>query len=128
MLRAFKRLLRPGGRIAYTNIFVSPELTASQRRRARRSGPRAVASRSDQCQLLASAGLIDIDMYDLTAEFACTARAWIAGWAANEHELARLETPETFAERQRDRHRQLRAIEQGLLRRALFSATRPRPT
>jgi hypothetical protein len=125
VLRALKQLLRPGGRLAYTTIFVTPGLSPARRRKAQRSGPRAVASRSDQRQLLASAGFTDIQTVDLTAEFAATARAWIDGWAANESDFTALESAETFAQRQRDRRVQLQAVEEGLLQRALFSATRP---
>lgn len=125
MLRALKQLLRPGGRIAYTTIFVTPGLEPTRRRRAQRSGPRAVGSRTDQPQLLVSAGFTNIEAVDLTTEWAHTARGWLDGWAANEAELSALESPRAFAQRQRERRRQLRAIEDGLLRRALFSATRP---
>ena len=126
MLRALKRLLQPGGRLAYTTIFVTPGLSPRLRRKAQRAGPRAVASASDQCRLLESAGFVDIETTDLTAEFAATARAWIDGWAANEAELSALESAEQFAERQRDRRTQLQAVEEGLLRRAMFSASRAR--
>ena len=126
MLRALKRLLRPGGRIAYTTIFVTPGLDPKRRRQAQRSGPRAAGSRSDQRQLLISAGFTDIDVVDLTIEWARAARGWIDGWAANEAELSARESPAAFAQRQRERRTQLRAIDDGLLRRALFSAARPR--
>ena len=125
MLRALKQLLRPGGRIAYTTIFVTPGLEPRLRRRAQRSGPRAVGSRTDQRQLLVSAGFTGIEVIDLTDDWLRTARGWLDGWAAHETELSALESPEAFAERQRERHTQLRAIEEGLLRRALFSASRP---
>ena len=125
MLRALKQLLRPGGRIAYTTIFVAPGLDSRRRRRAQRSGPRAVGSRSDQRQLLVSAGFTEIDVVDLTREWATTARGWIEGWSTNEAELSALESPGAFAQRQRERLTQQRAIEEGLLKRALFSATRP---
>jgi hypothetical protein len=116
-------LLRPRGRIAYTTIYVAPDLSAAQRRRAQRSGPRAVASRSDQRRLLVSAGFVDIQTIDVTAEFAATARAWLEEWAANAGELSARDSPGTFAERQRERQVQQRAIDDGLLRRGLFSAT-----
>lgn len=125
MLRALKELLRPGGRIAFTTIFLAPGLEPKRRRRAQRSGPRAVASRSDQRRLLASAGFTAIDAVDLTAEWASTARGWLDGWSANEAELIKLDSEDTFAQRQRERRVQLRAIEDGLLRRGLFAATRP---
>lgn len=125
MLRALKRLLRPGGRIAFTTIYVTPGLAPAARRRAQRSGPRAVASRSEQAPLLASAGFVAIDEHDVTAEFAATARAWLTEWEANADVLAPLQPPGGFDERQRDRRAQLAAVEDGLLRRGLFSAMRP---
>jgi len=126
VLRALKRLLQPGGRIALTTIYVTPGLLPAARRRAHRSGPRAVASRATQPRLLASAGFIEIDEVDLTPEFATTGWAWFNEWADHAEELVQLEGLAAFEERQRDRQLQLRAIEDGLLRRGLFSATRPR--
>jgi len=125
VLRALKRLLRPGGRIAYTTIYVTPGLAPAARRRAQRSGPRAVASRTDQTQLLASAGFVDIDLLDVTAAFATTARAWLTEADAHAAALAAVEAPGAFEERQRERRTQLAAIDGGLLRRGLLSATRP---
>ena len=126
MLRALKRLLRPGGRIALTTIYVTPGLPPAARRRASRAGPRAVAARAGQPELLAAAGFVDIAEVDLTREFAVTGRAWLDQWDLHIDELIQLEGPAAFEERQRDRRAQLRAIEDGLLRRGLFSATRPR--
>ena len=125
MLRALRRLLRPGGRIAHTTIYVSAGLPPAARRRAHRSGPRAVASRADQPKLLASAGFVDVTEVDLTDEFAITGRAWIDQWDRHAEELILLEGRAAFDERQHDRRVQLRAIEAGLLRRGLFSASRP---
>jgi hypothetical protein len=125
VLRALRRLLRPGGHLAFTTIFVTPGLPPAAHRRAIRSGPRAVASRVEQVQLLLSAGFVDVEQLDITAEFATTARAWLTEWDAHAEELAALEAPGAFAEHQRERRRQLAAIEDGLLRRGLFSATRP---
>ena len=123
MLRALRQLLRPGGRIAYTTIFVAPDLTPAQRRRAQRSGPRAVASRSHQRQLLVSAGYVDVEMTDLTAEFAITARSWLEEWDANMDELTAFEPRDAIAQRQLERQVQQCAIDDGLLRRAIFSAS-----
>jgi len=125
VLRALRRLLRPGGRIAFTTIHGSPGLTDAARRRAHRSGPRAVATRSDQAHLLWSAGFVDVDEVDLTAAFATTARAWLTEAETHAEALAAVEAPGAFEERQRERRVQLAAIDDGLLRRSLFSATRP---
>ncbi len=125
MLRALKRLLRKGGRIAFTTIYVASDLQAGVRRRAYRSGPRAVASRADQRRLLKSAGFVDIDELDITAAFVNTTRAWIGERARHADQLAALEPPGAFQQRQRDHLAQLAATEDGLLRRGMFSASRP---
>ena len=125
MLRALQRLLRPSGRIAYTTIHVPPNLPPAARRRARRAGPRAVASRSGQAQLLRSAGFVEIDVLDVTDEFAATARGWLEEADRHADALASLEAPGRFAQRQRERRMLLAAIEDGLLRRGLFSAVKP---
>ena len=75
-------------------------------------------------QLLASAGFVDIDLVDVTDDFAATARAWLTEAAAHAEALAAVEAPGAFDARQRERRTQLSAIEDGLLRRGLLSATR----
>ena len=105
--------------------YVTPGLSSSAGRRAHRSGPRAVASRAAQARPLASAGFIDIGEIDLTDEFATTSRAWIEEWDRHADELRTLEGSDAFEERQRDRRVHLSAVEEGLLRRGLFSARRP---
>jgi hypothetical protein len=74
---------------------------------------------------LTSAGFVAIEERDVTAEFAVTARAWLTEWDVHADVLAPLEPPGGFAERQRERSTQLAAIDDGLLRRGLFSAMRP---
>ncbi len=125
MLRALKRLLRRGGRIAFTTIEAAPGLEPAARRRAYRVGPRAVASRVGQRRLLESAGFIDIDELDVTRAFADTTRAWIEERARHADELAAMEPPGAFGQRQKEHQAQLAAIEDGLLSRTMFSARRP---
>jgi hypothetical protein len=108
--------------MAFTTIFEAPGLPATARRRARAAGPRAVAMRSDHRRLLGSAGFGDITETDVTPEFRITAAAWLAEAAAYAEELARLEAPGAFEQRQADRRGMLAAIDAGLLRRALLLA------
>ena len=122
MLRACRRLLRPGGRIGFYTIVESPGLSAAARRRARAAGPRAVAMRSDHQRLLRAAGFDDILELDVTSAFAATAAAWLAETEPYAEELARLEAPGAFAQRQADRRSMLATIHAGLLRRALLLA------
>ena len=111
--------------MAFTTIYVTPGLSDPARRRAIRAGPRAVASRRGQVQLLRSAGFERIEEVDLTADFARTTRAFLEEWTVHADELASVLPAGLFEERQRDRRRQLAAIEEGLLQRSLFVASKP---
>jgi hypothetical protein len=80
--------------------------------------------RSDHRRLLRSAGLVDVTEVDLTPAFRATAAAWLAESQAHATDLARLEPPGAFAQRQADRWAMLAAIDAGLQRRALVLARR----
>ena len=77
--------------------------------------------RSDHQRLLRAAGFSDITELDVTPAFAATA-AWLAETEPHAEELARLEPPGAFEQRQVDRRSMLAAIHAGLLRRALLLA------
>jgi hypothetical protein len=77
--------------------------------------------RSDHQRLLRAAGFHDITEIDVTSAFAATA-AWLAETEPHAEELARLEPPGAFEQRQADRRSMLAAIRAGLLRRALLLA------
>jgi hypothetical protein len=106
--------------MGFTTILEAPGLAPAARRRARAAGPRAVAMRSDHQRLLRAAGFDEISEVDVTAAFRATAAAWLA----HSDQLARLEPPGAFAQRQADRRSMLSAIDAGLLRRALVLARR----
>jgi hypothetical protein len=110
--------------LGFTTILEAPDLPAAARRRARAAGPRAVAMRSDHQRLLRAAGFQDITELDVTAAFRATAAAWLAESAAHAGQLARLEPPGAFQQRQADRRAMLAAINGRLLRRALVFARR----
>jgi hypothetical protein len=110
--------------MAFSTIFETPGLSASARRQARAAGPRAVAMRSDHHRLLGSARFVDVTELDVTPAFRATAAAWLAESEAHAAELARLEPPGAFGQRQADRRVMLAAIDAGLLRRALLLARR----
>ena len=125
MLRASRLLLDAGGRTAFFTIHPAPGLSPSQRRRAHRDGPVAVAAHLPHRQLLQRAGFIDIEEIDYTAEFATVASAWIERNDHHHDHLVGLIGLADYEQRQRERRIQLRAIEDGLLRRSLLTATRP---
>ena len=63
-----------------------------------------------------------LPMVTATSAFAATVAAWLAETEPYAAELARLEAPGAFAQRQADRRRMLAAIHAGLLRCALLLA------
>ncbi|HWM22640.1 MAG TPA: hypothetical protein VNO51_23305 [Ilumatobacteraceae bacterium] len=128
MLRASRLLLVAGGRTAFFTIHPAPGLSPSQRRRAHRDGPVAVAAHRPHRELLERAGFIDIDEIDCTAEFATIARAWIERSEHHHDHLVDLIGIAEYERRQRERRTQLHAIEDGLLRRSLLTAARPKST
>jgi hypothetical protein len=110
--------------MAYFTIFTRPGLSKRAHRRAVRLGPRAVASRREQAELLEAAGFAEVVETDVTTDFLETARRWV-GYATNfEGELRNTLGGELFDEQQTDRRKMIAAIEEGLLSRALFEGAR----
>ena len=124
MLRASRRVLRPGGRLAFHTIELAPELNASKRRRAISIGPPAVAVRTSYPGLLRSAGLVATDAIDLTAEYLATQRRWLAATLQYEAGLRSALGDDAVEEGIERRRRTVDAIGEGLLLRTLYSATR----
>jgi hypothetical protein len=122
VLRASRRLLRPGGRTAFFTIHPAPDLSPRLRRRAHRDGPVAVASHLSGRELLERAGFIDIEETDCTAQFATVAQAWVDHCEDHRDALVELQGAAEFEQRQTERRIQVRAVRDGLLRRSLFVA------
>jgi hypothetical protein len=85
----------------------------------------AVASLQTPVELLRRAGFIDVTEIDGTGEFRIVATAWIDHWDDHRDALIAVYGEAEFESRQQDRRLQLRAVEDGLLRRSLFIGTRP---
>ncbi|MEX0800106.1 MAG: methyltransferase domain-containing protein [Dehalococcoidia bacterium] len=127
VLRACLRALRPGGKMAFYTIFIPLGLSRARYRRAADAGPRAVTSWGrSQTELLGAAGFTVVREEDVTAQFLATNHAWYEGRERFIDELSEAEGANTVEERQCDCRIQERAIEDGLLRRGLFVAERPR--
>jgi len=123
VLRACRRLLRPGGRIAFYTIFIAPGVSEADRRRILALGdPPWLASPAGQSELLRSAGFIEVEETDVTDEYLLTARGWYEGRERYAVELRQLDGEAEFGQNQAWRKRRLPAIEAGLLRRSLFVA------
>jgi len=117
-------VLKPGGRIAYYTIHLADGLTPAQRRRAAAAGPNCVAARATQDALLRAAGFRDAVARDVTDEYLRLARAWRAARDRREPALRAVQGDAKFDEQRADNLAQIAAIEAGLLRRSLLTATR----
>ena len=126
MLRASYRVLKPGGRLAFYTIVVAPGLSAPDyHQRALAWGPPAVsARRRGHEEVLRAAGFTNIAVTDLTDEFLRIARDRFGARERYAKAFRITEGPE-FDAKQREDALQIAATEAGLLRRALFTATRP---
>jgi hypothetical protein len=82
--------------------------------------------RRQQRDLLRSAGFAEIAETDVTDEFLRIARALLEARGRHAIELRESEGVSEFAKEQAARRARAAAIEEGLLRRSLFVAERPR--
>src|SRR3954469_6473009 len=117
------RLLRPGGRLAFTTIHLAPGLTPAQRRRGSVSGPPAVVGR-DGRDLLDRSGFDVVHAEDVTTEFLATVTAWRATRIRHRDRLRALD-PQAYDDRIATNSTEIDAVEAGLLRRSLYVASRP---
>lgn len=124
MLRAARRVLRPGGRLAFSTIELAPDVPRAVRRRIRDHVPRAVASRRPYRDLLVSAGFTDIGSRDVTDAYRRTAHDWLAETRRHVDELRAASTPAEADELLATREMMVEQIEAGHLRRRLYWADR----
>ncbi|MEP7027122.1 MAG: hypothetical protein ABI960_00875 [Candidatus Eisenbacteria bacterium] len=125
MLRATRRLLRPGGRTACFTMYMPNDVPARDRRRARAAAPKYGVSRVAHEQLLSSAGFAQVEAIDRTPEYLETLRGWHDRYAEHESELVTIVSREVFEERQRDRRASIANIEAGYQRRVLLVGVKP---
>lgn len=125
MLRACKRVLRPGGAIALATIELSPGLTRAQRRFAVVAAPRAAASRRPYVELLAAAGFADIGHRDVSDEFRTTAQAWLDASLPRRQRLEQADGAAAVAEKLQGWREEIEATANGWVRRTLYWARRP---
>lgn len=125
MLRACFELLRPGGRLAFATIFIKPDVSDREYRRAARARGRGAASKRAVTDLLRDAGFVDVQHTDVTGAFGRTTRAFL-DTSQEVHDQLRLEWGDDALDQSRSHWRKtLGVIEDGILCRGIFSARRP---
>lgn len=125
MLRACRRLLRPGGRTAFFTIHLSPGLKGDDARRGKEAAPGKTYARKDYATLLRSAGFTEIEATDVTDEYLRFTGRLLEVNGRHEKALRAAAGDEMFENRQTRREGAIRGIQAGLLRRSLFVARRP---
>ncbi len=123
VLENCRRVLRDGGRMAFTVISVAPDLSRGDRERAVEFGPPFVESETDYPTLLGQTGWTLLERQDITQDFAASIRRQIRCDEEQESALEELLGVPEFAERMARRRSKLTVIEQGLQPRELFVAT-----
>ena len=125
VLRACRRVLKPGGRIAYCTIYVAPDLSAADYRRIMKFWPSASAGRRSLSEMLEAAGFIGVRDTDVTKQYQKTSRAWVEGRRRRYDKLAQAMGEETRKGKIEEGKAILASIKDGLLRRSLLTARRP---
>jgi len=110
--------------MAFTVIEPTPGLDAKKRRRARLDGPVAVAVRTSYPSLLESAGFRDVEAVDVTKEYFATQRRTIDAFLSHETDLRSVYGDETYEEKRRMQEQSIRATDDGILSRSLYSCVR----
>ena len=125
VLRACRRVLKPGGRIAFYTIYVAPGLSVPGYRRIMKFWPSAATGSRSLSEMLEAAGFIGVRDTDVTKQYQKTSRAWVEGRRRRYDGLERAMGEETLKGKIEEGKAILASIKDGLLRRSLLTAKRP---
>jgi hypothetical protein len=108
--------------MVFTVIFIAPELSPGDRALAAASGPPVIEAAAGYAEMLQEAGWEITTRTELTAEYGASLGHLIGLEEAHEAELRDLRGDAGYLEKLGRRQRSLAAVEQGLIRREMFSA------
>ena len=122
-LKECHRVIRAGGRMAFTVIFPASNLGSADHELAVQFGPPFVKTAMDYPVMLRESGWAVMRHCDLTAEYAKAVRRLLREEETHAQELSELYGPAEFSETLSRRRMTAQVIGKGLLRRELFAAT-----
>ena len=125
-MRATRSVLKPGAANCFYVITTVEDLTDADRTRlAERDGNEHVESQVAYDVLMDEAGFVDIQLTDVTSQYAKTLREWKSEWEADAEAFIELFGKKEFARRIHNRNLDIANTADGLLRRYWVQGVKP---
>jgi SAM-dependent methyltransferase len=121
VLKECRRVLRPGGKMVFTVIFIAPGLSPADRALAAAKGPPVVEAALGYPEMLAETGWDITSRADLTAEYRSSLRRLIELEQAHAPELRSVRGDAGYLDKLERRKISLSGVEMGLIRREMFA-------
>ena len=118
-----RRVIRDGGKMAFTVILISPGLCSADHARAVDSGPPFVEAECGYAELLETTGWNVIDQIDVSAAYAQTGELYVREVQARIDEMTELLGAAEFDELLAKRKRNVRAVADRIVLRYMFLAS-----
>ncbi len=122
VLKACRRVIQPGGRMVFSVVLVSPDLSAADHREAVADGPPFVETADSYPTMLRRAGWETTDHRDLTPAYLSSVGRFVDMEEARAERIEAVMGETRAAEQLARRRASLHALKRGLLRRELFGA------
>ena len=120
VLKSCRRVVRSGGKMVFSVIYITPNITAAACEQAKAGGPPFVESPASYPDMLQEAGWEIVDQIDQTAEYLESIRRHIAGQKSYANKIAKTFGKDEASERFARKRATVSALVNDLLRRELF--------
>ncbi|MDX1527407.1 MAG: class I SAM-dependent methyltransferase [Gammaproteobacteria bacterium] len=123
VLRECRRVIRPGGKMAFSVIYIADGISSARGAAAIALGPPYIEAECGYPEMLAMHGWEATGRIDLSSEFAQSTERLVNEWTKNESRVKTLVGEQDFSEYLTRKINTLPLIHDGTIRRDLFSAT-----
>ncbi len=123
VLKECRRVIHDTGKLVFSVLSISPNLSSDDHERAVASGPPFIESTVDYPAMLRQARWETTDRVDMTARFFRTVRDLLHQEESYADELTELLGESDYSDRLTSRRKRIEGLEQGLIQRQLFTAT-----